>query len=1100
MNRRTEEAVLAVAVVLLTACATPLWGQAVASAQISGQVTDPTGAAVPTAQVTARQAETGQVRTTNCGPDGIYALPNLPVGLYKLEVQATGFETYVQDGIHLQVGENPTVDVRLQLGQVSQQVAVTANANMVQTQSTSVSQVVDQRSMVDLPLNGRTATELVMLVGAANDIGPANESNEGDLTSSKNYFNADSISVAGGQANGTNYLLDGGLHTDDWSNVNLPFPFPDALQEFSVQTSTLSTRYGLRAGATVNAVTKSGTNQFHGDAFEFVRNGDFNARDFFAATQDTLKRNQFGGTIGAPILKDKLFGFFGYQGTRIRTAPPSSIAYVPTQAELNGDFSQRESAACQASGIARTIVNPATGQAFTNDFVSPSVYNQQAVNLLKYVPISSNPCGELTYAIPRPQREDQYIGRVDWNQSAKHNFFGRYFFADYGSPAQFSTSNILLAGTRGVLDRAQSMVLGDTYTISSTTLNSVHLTYTRLAITRGPAPDMIDLTTIGVKIFQPYPNFMFVNVPGSFNVGCGSCSPSYFRQNNNQYADDLDIIRGRHHISVGGEWVHYRYDFGADTLGNGEFSFTGQFSNDALVDFMLGLPDNFLQGNPKRFDARENYIGAYVEDGVRLTKRFNIQLGLRWEPFLPVREIDNRMQHFDQAAFSAGKTSTQFDNPPQGLFFPGDAGMPSGLSYNRLRILEPRVGLVWDPTGSGRQTIRAGYGIFYSAMDTAYADNQVGDAPWGSQISLVSPTGGFTNPFLGYPGGNPFPSPSPPARDFVFPSAGIYYNFPLDIRPTYTQQWNLSYQVQLRNSWLFSATYIGNKTTHIWTSEDANGGVYIPGLCNGAPCSTEENVQQRRVLSLINPVAGSMYADIVQGDDGANAEYDGLLLAAQHRLSNHYTLLTNYTYSHCISETDYEGDMGGVYTQNPYNRNADRGNCGFDLRHIFNASFVADTPRFVNPWANRLLGNWQLAPIVSLHSGTWFSPWTGTDNSLTGIGMDRPNAIGNPYVRSTTGALQWITPNAFVPNALGTFGNAGADALLGPGYVDVDVAVSRYFNIKEKQRVELRFEFFNVFNHVNFNAPDNYLTDPTFGQILGDVSPRILQFALKYTF
>jgi len=292
---------------------------------------------------------------------------------------------------------------------------------------------------------------------------------------------------------------------------------------------------------------------------------------------------------------------------------------------------------------------------------------------------------------------------------------------------------------------------------------------------------------------------------------------------------------------------------------------------------------------------------------------------------------------------------------------------------------------------------------------------------------------------------------------------------------------------------------MGNKTTHIWTGEDVNAGVYIPGICGDSPCSTEGNIQQRRVLSLINPVAGEMYSDIYQADDGTNAEYNGLLLSAQHRFSNHYTLLTNYTYSHCISEEDYGGDLGESHTQNPYNRNAERGNCGFDIRHIFNTSFVAETPRFANLWTNRLLGNWQLAPIISLHSGTWFSPQTGTDNSLTGNGLDRPNAVGNPYVRNTT-TRQWLSAAAFVPNAIGTFGNAGRDSVVGPGYVDVDAAVSRSFNIKEKQRLELRFEFFNLFNRANFNNPDNTLADSTFGAMQSDVSPRILQFALRYTF
>jgi len=418
---------LAVGMILLTAWAAPVRAQAGASAQISGLVSDPSGAVVPNAKVTATHIDTGLVRTTISGADGIYALPNLPVGSYKLEVQAGGFETYIQTGIVLEVSNAVTVNVQLRVGEAKQQIEVAANASMVQTQTTSVASVMDNARVLDLPLNGRQATDLLMLMGAATN---TTDSNLTDIKTSKNYFSSDSISVAGGQSSATSYRLDGGTHMDNFSNINLPFPFPDAIQEFSVETSSVTAQGGLHPGAQVEVVTKSGTNQFHGDAFEFVRNGDANARDFFAATQDTLKRNQFGGTIGGPIKKDKVFGFFGYQGTRIRTAPPSSITYVPTQAVLNGDWSQIESVSCQSSGVARTIMNPTTGQPFANDFVTPSLYNQQALNLLKNVPASTDPCGKITYAIPEPQTENQYIGRVDWNQSAKNNFFGRYFFAD----------------------------------------------------------------------------------------------------------------------------------------------------------------------------------------------------------------------------------------------------------------------------------------------------------------------------------------------------------------------------------------------------------------------------------------------------------------------------------------------------------------------------------------------------------------------------------------------------------------------------------------------------------------------------------------------
>jgi len=1087
---------LAVVFFLVTASSVLLWSQTGATAQISGLVADASGAVVPNAKVTATQVSTGQIRTTVSGPDGNYVLPNLSVGSYKLAVEAAGFTTYVQSGIILEVSNNVTINVALQVGQAMQHVEVTANAAMVQAQTTSVGQVMDNSRVLDLPLNGRQATDLIMLMGAATN---TTDQNLTDIKTSKNYNSSDSISVAGGQSSATSYRLDGGTHMDNFSNINLPFPFPDAIQEFSVQTSSLTAQWGLHPGAQVEVVTKSGTNQIHGDAFEFVRNGDFNARDFFAAEQDTLKRNQFGGTIGAPIKRDKLFGFFGYQGTRIRTAPPSSIAHVPTQAVLNGDWSQMESANCQSSGAARTIVDPSTGEPFSNNFVDPGSYNQQALNLLKYVPSSSDPCGEITYAIPQPQREDQYIGRMDWNQSAKNNFFGRYFFADYKSPAAFD-NNFLLTTQRGVLDRAQSVTLGDTYSVTPSILNTAHLAWTRLAITRGPAADQKNLADFGVNIYQGVPNAIDLGINGYFGIGCGTCAPALFKNNVAEATDDVDVMRGKHHMSLGADWIHYEYPYANNAYANGGFTFNGQFSNDALLDFLLGRTSFFDQGNSTQFNGRQNYVGVYFNDNIQFSKRLNVNLGLRWEPNLSVTETHDAVDHFSLPGFIAGTKTAKYDNAPPGLEYPGDAGIPRTYTYSKLAALAPRIGIVWDPTGSGRQVIRAGYGVFFDTIPTAYFEDQTQGAPWGSVVNLDSPAGGLSNPWQDYPGGNPFPLPFPPDKSAVFPSGSSYYDYPLNSRPMYVNQWNLSYQIQLSQNWLVAADYVGNKTTHVWTGEDINPAVFIPGDCGGSPCSTTDNESQRRFLYLINPVAGSQFSDIYHLDAGSNAEYQGLLMKVQHRFTNHYTILGNYTYSHCISEGDFQGDMGGPYTQEPFTHGGERGNCGFDLRQIFNLTFIAQSPHFQGLWTNRVLGNWQLSPIVSYHTGTWLYPLDGVDNSMSGIGLDRPNAIGSPYVKSTSGSLQWLNPSGFVLSDSGTFGNAGRSSLEAPGYFDVDAALVRYFNITERHRVELRFEFFNLFNHVNFQAPDNIVTDATFGQILSDVSPRILQFALKYSF
>lgn len=1069
--------------------ARPVFAQAVAVAEISGVVTDPTGSPVPDAHVVATQTETSQTRETTTGIDGRYVLTALPVGPYTLEVSGTGFSTRLNKGLVLQVGNSITQNFTLEVGTVKQEVEVSASANMVETQNTSVSQVIDSQRIVDLPLNGRQATQLILLSGAAT-VTPA-----GDLVSNKNYPSSTTMSIAGGQGSGTNYLMDGGDNNDPWSNVNLPFPFPDALQEFSVENSSLPARYGLHPGGVVNVVTRSGTNAFHGDAFEFLRNGDFNARNFFATTQDTLRRNQFGGTIGGPVLKNKLFFFYGYQGTQTRTTPPNTISFVPTQAVLNGDFSTLESATCQSSGKARTITDPTTGTPFVNGQVNPARFNPVAVALLKSIPISTNPCGQVTYGIPNPQTENQNIGRFDYNINSKHQLFGRYFVTKYNAPAPTLTDNFLLSTQPALIDRSESAVVGDTYSLTASAVNSFHATWTRTQVQRAPAANLTGLPTLGANIYNPAPDFTRITIPGYFNIGCGNCAPAHYNRATVQVADDIDIIRGKHHFAFGVDWMHMLLNSYNIFNGNGSYDFNGSITGDALLDFLLGAPDNFLQGNVSRGNYRQNYAGIYGQDSIRVSSHFNVNLGLRWEPFLPAADIYNRGGSFTIANFIANKTSSVYTNAPPGLLFVGDPGIPKGYWNQRYKDFEPRVGVVWDPSGKGTQTIRAGYGFFYDASALQFSSGFNGQAPWGSQVSLTSPVGGLSNPFLGIAGGNPFPTTVPPPSTQAFPIGGTYITVPVNMHPTNMQQWDFSYQRQLTPNWLISATYLGNVTHHIWAGQAINPAVYIPGA------STTKNTDARRVLNLINPATGKYYSSITSGYDGGNASYNGLLVSLRKRFSHNYTVLANYTYSHCISDADYAGDIGATAPtfENPNNIQQDRGNCNFDLRHNVNVSVVAQSPVFANHWAKMLATGWQFSPILLYHTGFWYSPLVGTDNSLTGVGLDRPNVSGDPYLQNTS-TRQWLNPAAFTVAAPGTFGNAGRNSLVGPGYFDVDAALSRDFKVRESKALQLRFEFFNVFNHTNFNNPGATLSSKTFGQILSANDPRIIQLAAKFTF
>src|SRR4051812_21975180 len=442
------------------------WAQAVAGSQVSGVVKDSSGGVLPGVEVTMTKTDTGTVRTVFTGTDGAYVVTNLPVGPYKMKAVLQGFNTYVQEGIVLQVNTNPTIDVSLSVGSVGEQITVTANAATVETRSTGVGQVIDNQQITEIPLNGRQATELIFLSGLAT-AAPA-----GDLNTNKNFPTV-TISVAGGQANGITYIMDGGTHNDPFNNLNLPTPFPDALQEFKVETSSLPARYGHHAASAVNLVTKSGTNAFHGNVFEFVRDYHFNARNFFAPARDSLKRNQFGGTFGSPIVKDKLFFFGGYQGRIEKSNPATTISFVPTQAMLNGDFTAITSPACNG-GRQANLSAP-----FVGNRIDPSRLSSVSLNLLQHVPVSDDPCGRLQYGVPNNSTEHQGLGKVDYTFSANQSFFARYFYAVYDNPATYDGSNVLTLSRTGQNNQVHSIVGGHNWVLSASTLNSVHATFNR---------------------------------------------------------------------------------------------------------------------------------------------------------------------------------------------------------------------------------------------------------------------------------------------------------------------------------------------------------------------------------------------------------------------------------------------------------------------------------------------------------------------------------------------------------------------------------------------------------------------------------------------
>ncbi len=1088
----------------------PARAQVTATAQVSGIVTDPTGAAVVNAQVSITETDKSATRSTTTDAGGLYIFAELPVGPYRLEVKAPGFKDYVRSGIVLVVNNNIQVNVAMQVGAINEKVEVSAETSQVETKETSVAAVIDQQRISELPLNNRQPTQLIITLGAAV------YADSGD-TGSKTFVSSTRIAVAGGQGNGTAYLLDGGDYTDAMSNVNMPIPFPDALQEFSIETSAVSSRFGTHPGATVNVVTKSGSNDLHGDLFEFLRNGDTNARNFFAPVHDQLKRNQFGGTIGGRIIRDKLFFFGGFQGTENRSVPPQSNTHIPTQAMLNGDF----------SAIGTQLKNPVDGTLYKNNQIPVGQLSPIAIALTKYLPVSQAAAnGFVTYAIPSPWHEFQPIGRIDWVLNEKHSIYGRYFADEYAVPAQFG-GNLLLTTVAGNSELAQSATIGDNYTFTPNTINAFHVSFNRVRDNRGPTSTPINWTLLGSPIYSAVPNFLLISsMSGGFTTFCGTCAPGHFNFNGYQVADDVDLIRGKHQIAVGFNLIRIQNNTISGFDENGAPTFNGSFTGAGLSDFMLGYMSDFQQTNATPDDLRQWVMSFYAQDSYKISRNFVLNYGIRWEPTFPDPDKYGRGTSFSQTAFLANQVSKVNPTAPPGLFFKGDQGIPAAMWNGSKGNFGPRVGIVWDPKGDGRQTLRAGGAILYDSVETWFNERETTNPPYGNDIDVGS-TGTLANPWGGYPGGNPFPQ-RPGA--LFFPQFGTYINMPINPAPTYVEQWNVTYQRQLPSNWLVSLSYLGNHTTHLWIAEERNPAIYNPAAsCTIAgvvytPCSSTKNTNQRRLL--FPYPGGSYYASIDTMDDGAVARYQGLLISTSHRFSQHYQLNANFTDSYCLSDYDFGAALAGSTNSRIFNRHADWGPCISDTRYNFNLTGVAISSWAGDGWAHKILSDWQLAPLLQARSGQPLGGINiGTDNSLTGLNNGRPvQILPNVYATnsgcSPAPCVQWLNKAAFaVPGSaqdpVGSYGNVGRNAIRGPHFVNFDVSLVRTFKMTERYSLQVRAEAFNLFNHPNFvggyapsglYAGQSYgtlsqsLNAANFGAITGAYDPRIMQFAMKLFF
>ena len=1090
------------------------WTQA--TAQISGAVKDQTGAVLPGVEVTATQTETGTSRMTITNETGSYVLPNLALGTYRLQAALPGFRTFVQTGIVLQVNSSPVVNPVLEVGQVSEEVQVQANAALVETRNSGVGQVIENQQILELPLNGRDVTQLITLSGGAVSVG-------GETVNARNAGSGSALQVAGGLAYGVTYALDGAPHMNTLNASSMFMPFPNALQEFKVETSGLSAGQGNASG--VSAVTKSGTNDIHGDLFEFVRNDLFNARNYFAIKGSTLKRNQYGGTIGGPIKKDKLFFFAGYQGTTVRQDPSDVEAFIPTAAMIAGDFTAFASPACNA-GRQLTLRAP-----FVNNRIDPSQFSKAGFNLAQRViaatPAPLNDCGLIRFGRPTKSDEWQTVGRVDFQKSAKNSIFGRYFNFHNTSPAgtALDPRNILNA-TTGYSVFQQAFSIGDTYLIGPNTVNAFRFSATRIAGSHL-ASKTFTACDIGMNVYCGYvPDRIVVQVsPSGFGITGSFSNGDRAGESNFVANDDLNLVRGTHQISIGGneKWaqsiVHTRY------IAANRININGSVTGSGLGDLLTGKLATLTVGGPYYINMRQWQTAAYANDTWKVSPKLTVTGGVRWEPFFPQNLISRQGANFSMDRFNAGVRSSVYPQAPAGWYYIGDSGYPglSGMNHKWGNV-GPHVGLAWDPRGDGKTSLRASYTLGYVYVGAHWREDPTQQSPFSFGTVLANPLGGLDNPWQGNPGGNPFPA----TKGTTFTPYGDLTTTPFDIQTPRTESWNLSMQRQISTNWLVSAAYMGSLSYHVWIQDQINPGIFFPGNADtngncfaqgytfrttaGATCSTSSNTNQRRLLSLIRPQEGQYMGSVAALEDDATMTYQGILLSVQRRAAKNVSVNGNYTWSHCIGDkvdlTASGPDSGETHT-NPGNRGFDRGDCNGDRRHLVNMTVVAITPQFSNAKMRMLASAWTLSGIYRWSSGSPFDVLAGSDRALNGVQgfifgqqYQRGNQISDqPYGdKSGRPLTNWLNPASFAIPALGTLGNYRRNSIIGPATWSFDVALSRDFRLRETQRLNFRAEAFNLTNSFRPGNPNTTLTSAQFGQIRTSLDPRILQFALKYVF
>ncbi len=1092
---------------------------------IRGTINDSTGANVPGAAVTVTSPATGLTRTEQSNESGLFVFSDLPIGSYIISTTKAGFQTQKRAATELLTGQTIGLDITLSIGSQTETVEVSTDTQQVQTSTSEVASTVDQQQMQDLPLNQRNPLQLTALTPGAVLTAVGTESGQQDQTG---------LVVNGLRATENNFQMDGAIYENRFFDSVPILPSPDGLQEFTIQAANFSAQYA-GAGGLVQLSSRSGTNSLHGNAFEFIRNTVLNARNYFnpiGSFKPPFKLNQFGGTIGGPVViphvysgRDKTFFFFSAEDLQRRSSPVTATIFVPTAAQLRGDFSALlpSGGTCPAVSAAsiklgtsacKVITSPTTGLAYPGNIVTAAINPLSAAVAAHYTtpltgvdPISGG------YITLENQNIDstQYLVKIDHHVSASNQFSGRYFYNQDNFQRPFAAPLGFYAGN---FFRNQSLVLSDTQTFSNTLTATFRASFGRFARTQIPeAPGLQSLQNLGsnVPLGTNVPIFPGIraNISGFVNIFSGGAltqAPTTF-----EYSADAVKVLGPHTLTFGATFEHDQINATDYSYTPGDNTFNGQRTGSALSDFYFGLDSNFFQDNGRKFYLRESRPAVYLQDDWKTTRNLTINAGIRWDPWLPPVDRNGTL-----VGFTPGVQSKVALNAPVGLQFAGDPGLEPSVFRQNWKDFAPRFGFAYNVGGKGSTVIRGAYGLFYSFPEGLLYQRTDATQPVDLYLNIPNPVNPWNNIYAapGYAGGDPFP------RAHVGPSQFANYSFILPVsggvlnpnsKVEYTQSYNLVFEKTLPGGFATSFAYVGNRALHIMSSRQFN-----PAVCaQGAPCANLNN-STCTTCTTGNENSRRLYAGLGAvefADSYEYANFNSFQLTVNRRVSRGLKLLANFVYSKALDNAS-SATEGSTGPNNPFNLSGSYGPADFDqrIRANISANYVSPTFHPSHGFFTEFVNGYQVNMILQSQSGLPFTVVSGTDRSLSGVGNDYADAVpGVSRARPSGASLtsQWFNTAAFRPAALGTFGNVGRNSIYGPGYEQFDLSVFKDLFMEKRVHGQFRAEGFNLLNHPNFANPNATASSGTFGQITSTNTstgtgttglPRVFQFGAKVIF